>query len=220
MNFSEDVKYYLKILYYEYVPQHHAKKNEESGEAQRERDALMRSRCSEVPHKMSFREDVAARKISHFSAVLAPQHARVSRKKKKETFSLLSSLSHLFELLLLRSRFPSLLIPRGVRVGGRVFLFVRRTVCVIRSGARAKGTTTTRQKGKEVQDVEDQEDVIIKDGQRGFEHDDVVQKGLRHSLRQSRHARGHARPRLRGENDDFIQTPHRGSPLDGPDAWI
>ena len=87
-----------------------------------------------------------------------------------------------------------------------------------RSGARAKGTTTTRQKGKRVQDVEDQD--VIKDGQRGFEHDDVVQKSLRHSLRQSRHARGHARPRRRGENDDFIQTPHRGSPLDGPDAWI
>ena len=129
MNFSEDVKYYLKILYYEYFPQHHAKKNEESGEAQRERYALMRSRCSEVPHTMSFRDDVAARcsrKIVYFSAVLAPTHTRVSRKKKNETFSLLSSLSHLFELLLLRSRFPSLLIPRGVRVGGRVFLFVRR----------------------------------------------------------------------------------------------
>ena len=132
MNFSEDVKYYLKILYYEYFPQHHAKKNEESGEAQRERYALMRSRCSEVPHKMSFREDVAARysrKIVYFSAVLAPQHTRVSRQKKNETFSLLSSLSHLFELLLLRSRFPSRLFPRGVRVGGCVFLFVRRTVC-------------------------------------------------------------------------------------------
>ena len=37
----------------------------------------------------------------------------------------------------------------------------------------------------------------IKDGQRGFEHDDVLQKSLRHSLRQSRHARGHARPRRR-----------------------
>jgi len=98
MNFSEDVKYYLKILYYEYFPQHHAKKNEESGEAQRERYALMRSRCSEVPNKMSFREDVAARysrKIVYFSAVLAPTHTRVSRKKKNETFSLLSSLFYL-----------------------------------------------------------------------------------------------------------------------------
>jgi len=86
MNFSEDVKYYLKILYYEYFPQHHAKKNEESGEAQRERYALMRSRCSEVPHKMSFREDVAARysrKIVYFSAVLAPQHTHESREKKR-----------------------------------------------------------------------------------------------------------------------------------------
>ena len=111
MNFSEDVKYYLKILYYEYFPQHHAKKNEESGEAQRERYALMRSRCSEVPHEMSFREDVAARcsrKIVYFSAVLAPQHARVSRKKKERNlFSFVWSLSHLFELLLLRSCFPS-----------------------------------------------------------------------------------------------------------------
>ena len=98
MNFSEDVKYSLKILYYEYFPQDRAKKNEESGEAQRERYALMRSRCSEVPHTMSFREDVAARysrKISHFSAVLAPTHTRVSRKKKNETFSLLSSLFYL-----------------------------------------------------------------------------------------------------------------------------
>ena len=98
MNFSEDVKYYLKILYYEYFPQHHAKKNEESGEAQRDCYALMRSRCSEVPHKMSFREDVAARysrKIVYFSAVLAPTHTRVSRKKKNETFSLLSSLFYL-----------------------------------------------------------------------------------------------------------------------------
>ena len=89
MNFSEDVKYYLKILYYEYFPQHHAKKNEESGEAQRERYALMRSRCSEVPHKMSFREDVAARysrKIVYFSAVLAPTHTRVSRKKRTKPF--------------------------------------------------------------------------------------------------------------------------------------
>lgn len=117
MNFSEDVKYYLKILYYEYLPQHHAKKNEESGEAQRECYALMRSRCSEVPHKMSFREDVAARysrKISHFSVVLAPQHTRVSRKKKnEETFSLLSSLSHLAScfycaLVFLRVSFLSL----------------------------------------------------------------------------------------------------------------
>ena len=86
MNFSEDVKYYLKILYYEYFPQHHAKKNEESGEAQRERYALMRSRCSEVPHKMSFREDVAARysrKIVYFSAVLAPTHTHESREKKR-----------------------------------------------------------------------------------------------------------------------------------------
>ena len=158
MNFSEDVKYYLKILYYEYFPQHHAKKNEESGEAQRERYALMRSRCSEVPHKMSFREDVAARysrKIVYFSAVLAPTHTRVSRQKKNETFSLLSSLSHLFELLLLRSCFPSRLLPRGVRVGGCVFLFVRRSVCAT---PKAKGTTTTRQKGKRVQDVEDQDD--------------------------------------------------------------
>ena len=86
MNFSEDVKYYLKILYYEYFPQHHAKKNEESGEAQRDCYALMRSRCSEVPHKMSFREDVAARcsrKIVYFSAVLAPQHTHESREKKR-----------------------------------------------------------------------------------------------------------------------------------------
>ena len=98
MNFSEDVKYYLKILYYEYLPQHHANKNEESGEARREYYALMRSRCSEVPNKMSFREDVAARysrKIVYFSAVLAPTHTRVSRKKKNETFSLLSSLFYL-----------------------------------------------------------------------------------------------------------------------------
>ena len=88
MNFSEDVKYYLKILYYEYFPQHHAKKNEESGEAQREYYALMRSRCSEVPYKMSFREDVVARysrKILYFRAVLAPTHTR-ERKKKNETF--------------------------------------------------------------------------------------------------------------------------------------
>jgi len=40
MNFSEDVKYSLKILYYEYFPQHHAKKNEESGEAQRDNAKL------------------------------------------------------------------------------------------------------------------------------------------------------------------------------------
>jgi len=132
MNFSEDVKYYLKILYYEYFPQHHAKKNEESGAAQRERYALMRSRCSEVPHKMSFREDVAARcsrKIVYFSAVLAPQHTRVSRKKKERNlFSFVVTFSSR-EKFLLRSCFPSRLFPRGVRVGGCVFLFVRRTVC-------------------------------------------------------------------------------------------
>ena len=89
MHFSEDVKYYLKILYDEYFPQHHAKKNEESGEAQRERYALMRSRCSEVPHKMSFREDVAARdsrKIVYFRAVLAPTHTSLREKKERNLF--------------------------------------------------------------------------------------------------------------------------------------
>ena len=170
MNFSEDVKYYLKILYYEYFPQHHAKKNEESGEAQRDCYALMRSRCSEVPHKMSFREDVAARysrKISHFSAVLAPQHTRVSRKKKNETFSLLSSLFYLaiaFIALLFSFASPSsrrscgwLCIPFREAYGVRDTTYLGFSFR-FRSGARAKGTTTTRQKGKRVQDVEDQDD--------------------------------------------------------------
>ena len=95
-----------------------------------------------------------SRKIVYFSAVLAPTHTRVARKKKNETFSLLSSLSHLA-----RSFYCALVFlrvsPRGVRVGGCVFLFVRRSVCAT---PKAKGTTTTRQKGKRVQDVEDQDD--------------------------------------------------------------
>ena len=129
MNFSEDVKYYLKILYYEYFPQHHAKKNEESGEAQRERYALMRSRCSEVPHKMSFREDVAARYSRKIVALqrrsCTNTHTSLEKKKERNLFSfVVTFLSR--ELLLLRSCFPSLLLPRGVRVGGCVFLFVRR----------------------------------------------------------------------------------------------
>ena len=168
MNFSEDVKYYLKILYYEYFPQHHAKKNEESGEAQRERYALMRSRCSEVPHKMSFREDVAARysrKIVYFSAVLAPHtHTSLEKKKERNLFSFVVTFSSR-ELLLLRSCFPSLLIPRGVRVGGCVFLFVRRTVCATPRkdfvsfpfGSASERHHHHTEKGKRVQDVEDQD---------------------------------------------------------------
>lgn len=112
MNFSEDVKYYLKILYYEYFPQHHAKKNEESGEAQRERYALMRSRCSEVPHKMSFREDVAARysrKISYFRAVLAPTHNTREKKKERNLFSfVVTFLSRELSLRLVFLRFSLL----------------------------------------------------------------------------------------------------------------
>lgn len=153
MNFSEDVKYYLKILYYEYFPQHHAKKNEESGEAQRERYALMRSRCSEVPHKMSFREDVAARysrKIVYFSAVLAPQHTHESREKKRTKPFLfcrhfLISLSCFYcALVFLRVS----LLPRGVRVGGCVFLFVRRTFVSFPFGSASERHHHHTAKGK------------------------------------------------------------------------
>jgi hypothetical protein len=89
MHFSEDVKYYLKILYDEYFPQHHAKKNEESGEAQRECYALMRSRCSEVPKKMSFEKTSQRDTLekSRTSEQFLHQHTTQERKKKNETFS-------------------------------------------------------------------------------------------------------------------------------------
>ena len=164
MNFSEDVKYYLKILYYEYFPQHHAKKNEESGEAQRERYALMRSRCSEVPHKMSFREDVAARysrKISYFRAVLAPTHN--TREKKKERNLFLFCRHFFISRAFIALGFPSLLTPR-VRVGGCLPLFVRsrcarqhiRDFCFVSIRESERKAPTTR-RGKRVQDVEDQD---------------------------------------------------------------
>ena len=80
------------------------------------------------PFEKTSRRDTLEK--SRTSAPFLHHNTHESRdKKKNETFSLLSSLSHLFELLLLRSRFPSRLFPRGVRVGGCVFLFVRRTVC-------------------------------------------------------------------------------------------
>ena len=128
MNFSEDVKYYLKILYYEYFPQHHAKKNEESGEAQREYYALVRSRCSEVPNKMSFREDVVvrySRRILYFRAVLAPTN---TREKKKERNLFLFCHHFFISRAFIALGFSSRLTPR-VRVGGCLYLFVRRTVC-------------------------------------------------------------------------------------------
>ena len=156
MNFSEDVKYYLKILYDEYFPQHHAKITEESGEAQRERYALMRSRCSEVPHKMSFREDDTLEK-SRTSAPFLHHNTHTSLEKKKERnlFSFVVTFSYLLAFIALLFSFASLSSRRSCGwscIPFREAYGVRDTTCLgfsfrIRSGARAKGTTTTR-KGK------------------------------------------------------------------------
>lgn len=160
---SEDVKYYLKILYYEYLPQHHAKKNEESGEAQREYYALMRSRCIKVPNKMSFREDVVARysrKILYFRAVLAPTH---TRERKKRTKPFLFCRHFFISRAFIALGFPSLLTPR-VRVGGCLPLFVRsrcarqhiRDFCFV-SIRESERRHQPHSGGKRVQEVEEED---------------------------------------------------------------
>ena len=152
---------------------------------------------------MSFREDVAARysrKISYFRAVLAPTHN--TREKKKERNLFLFCRHFFISRAFIALGFPSLLTPR-VRVGGCLYLFVRRTVCTwqhrtgflfrFHSGKRKAPTHSRGEKESKTLKTK-----TIKDGQRGLDDRDVVQKSLRHSLRQSRHARGHARPRRRG----------------------
>ena len=102
------------------------------------------------------------------SAPFLHQHTHESREKKRTNPFLFCR--HFF---ISRAAFIALLFsfasPSSRRSCGwlcvpfREAYGVRDTTCLgfsfrIRSGARAKGTTTTRQKGKRVQDVEDQDD--------------------------------------------------------------